>query len=62
MSQNLSYAAVVIGALRANFKENYHFPRFQRGSNIFQGEGVQLFPEGGGGTQLLIPYINPYNL
>ena len=31
-----------------NFKENYHFSRFQRGSNIFQG--VQLFPgEGGGG-------------
>ena len=28
-----------------NFKEIYHFSRFQRGSNIFQG-GVQLFPEG----------------
>ena len=35
-----------------NFKENYHFSRFQ---------GVQLFP-GGGGVQLLIPYRNPYNL
>ena len=29
------------------FKENYNFPRFQRGSNIFQG--VQLFPGVGGG-------------
>ena len=40
-----------------NFKEIYHFSRFQRGSNIFQGGsrwgGVQLFP--GGGVQLLIP-------
>ena len=27
-----------------NFKENYHFSRFLRGSNIFQGGGVQLFP------------------
>ena len=31
------------------FKENYYFSRFQRGSNIFQGGGVQLFPGGGGG-------------
>ena len=32
-----------------NFKENYHFPRFQMGSNIFQGGGggVQLYPVGG---------------
>ena len=29
-----------------NFEENYHFSRFQRGSNIFQGGGVQLFPRG----------------
>ena len=28
-----------------NFEENYHFSRFQRGSNIFQG-GVQHFPGG----------------
>ena len=28
------------------FEENYHFSRFKRGSNIFQG--VQLFPGGGG--------------
>ena len=32
-----------------NFKENYHFSRFQRRSNIFQGGGgVRLFPGGGG--------------
>ena len=31
-----------------NLEENYHFSRFQRGSNIFQG-GVELFPGGGGG-------------
>ena len=43
-----------------NFKEIYHFSRFQRGSNIFQGGGgVQPFP---GGLQLLIPYRNPCNL
>ena len=34
------------------FKENYHFSRFQRGSNIFQGGGVQLFP---GGSNCLFP-------
>ena len=42
-----------------NFKEIYHCSRFQRGSNIFQGGGVQFFP---GRVQLLIPYRNPYNL
>ena len=30
-----------------NFKENYHFSRFQRGSNIFQGGPT--FSSGGGG-------------
>ena len=39
-----------------NFEENYHFSRFQRGSNIFQGGGggggVQLFP---GGSNCLYP-------
>ena len=36
-----------------NFKEIYHFSRFQRGSNIFQGGGgVQLFP---GGSNCLFP-------
>ena len=39
-----------------NFKENYHFSRSQRGSNIFQGGGgVQLFPGGGGGSNCLFP-------
>ena len=42
-----------------NFKEIYHFSRFQRGSNIFQG-GSNFFQ--GGGVQLFIPYTNPYNL
>ena len=41
------------------FKENYHFSRFQRGSNIFQGGGGPTFSRG---VQLLIPYRNPYNL
>ena len=39
-----------------NFKEIYHFSRFQRGSNIFQGD--QLFPGvcgGGGGSNCLFP-------
>ena len=36
-----------------NFKEIFHFSRFQRGSNIFQGGGgVQLFP---GGSNSLFP-------
>ena len=47
-----------------NFKEIYHFSRFQRGSNIFQGGGGSNFFQkgGGGGVQLLIPYRDPYNL
>ena len=32
-----------------------------RGSNIFQGGGVQLFP-GGGGVPSAYFYRNPYNL
>ena len=39
-----------------NFKENYHFSRFLRGSNIFQGGGGLTFSRGGGGVQLLIPH------
>ena len=31
------------------FKENYNFLRFMRGSDIFQGRGVQNFSGGGGG-------------
>ena len=44
-----------------NFEEIYHFSRFQRASNIFQGGGGPTFTRGGG-VQLLIPYRNPYNL
>ena len=40
-----------------NFKEIYHFSRFQRGPTF--SRGFQLFPRG---VQLLIPYNNPYNL
>ena len=36
------------------FKEIYHFSRFQRGSNFFQG--------GGGGGPIAYSYRNPYNL
>ena len=39
-----------------NFKENYPFSRFLRGSNIFQGGGGDPTFSGGGGVQLLIPY------
>ena len=35
------------------FKENYTFPRFQRGSNIFQGGGSNFFQ--GGGSNRLFP-------
>ena len=35
-----------------NFKETFHFSRFERGSNIFQG--VQLIP-GEGGSNCLFP-------
>ena len=37
-----------------NFKEIYHFSRFQRGSNIFQGGGSNFF-QGGGGANSLFP-------
>ena len=46
-----------------NFKEIYHFSRFQRGLHFPGGGGVSnFFQGGGGGVQLLIPYRNPYNL
>ena len=35
-----------------NFKEIYHFLRFQRGSNIFQGGGSNFFQ---GGSNCLFP-------
>ena len=37
-----------------NFKEIYHFSRFQRGSNILQGGGSNFF-QGGGGSNSLFP-------
>ena len=42
--------------LRFFFKENYNFPRFQRGSNIFRGGGGsgQTLPGGGGGQSIRI--------
>ena len=42
-----------------NFKEIYHFSRFQRGQTFSRGRGSNFFQ---GGVQLLIPYRNPYNL
>ena len=38
-----------------NFKENYHFSRFQRGSNIFQGGGGGSNFFQGGGSNCLFP-------
>ena len=46
------------GSRSVNFKDIYHFSRFQRGSNIFQG-GPTFSRRG---VQLLILYRNPYNL
>ena len=36
------------------YRENYTFPRIQRGSNIFQGKGFSFFQGGGRGFQMLI--------
>ena len=36
-----------------NFKEKYHFSRFQRGSKFFHG-GPTLFPGRGGGSNCLL--------
>ena len=36
----------------ANFEENYHFSRFQRGSNISQPRGGPTFFQGGGSNCL----------
>ena len=41
-----------------NFKEIYHFSKFQRGSNIFRGGGGgggSNFSQGGGGSNCLFP-------
>ena len=44
-----------------DYRENYTFPRIQRGSNIFQGGGDPTFSRGGGGPNHNISR-NPYNL
>ena len=42
-----------------NFKEIYHFSRFQGGPTIsVGGGGAPTISKGGGGLQLLIPYID----
>ena len=43
----------VINLIYVFFKENYNFPRLQRGSNIFRGGGGggQTLPGGGGGGE-----------
>ena len=43
------------GSQLVNSKENYHFSRFQWGSNIFQGGGGLTFAGGGGGSNCLFP-------
>ena len=55
-SDNLFFSPqLILQSQMVNFKENYHFSRFLRGSNIFQG-GSNFFR--GGGFQLLIPIEN----
>ena len=49
---------LILQSQMVNFKENYRFSRFLRGSNIFQGEGGPTFSGRGGGFQLLIPIEN----
>ena len=62
-SGNVSFFFLVLSLFYSSkmvhFKEIYHFSRFQRGSNIFQG-GPTFSKGGGGGVQLLIPYRNPF--
>ena len=46
------------------FKENYNFPRFQRGLNIFPGGGGGgglTFSRGGGGSNCLFPIESHIN-
>ena len=44
------------------FKENYNFPRFQRGSNIFSRGGGPTFSRGGGGAIAYSLFDPIYNL
>ena len=46
-SDNVFLVLSLFYSQMVNFKETFHFSRFERGFNIFQG--VQLFPGGGGG-------------
>ena len=56
ISDNLFFSPqLILQSQMANFKENYHFSRFLRGSNIFQGGGGGSDFFQGGGFQLLIP-------
>ena len=45
---------LILQKANVNFKDNYQFSRFLRGSNIFQGGGDPTFS--GRGVKLLIPY------
>ena len=53
LTRFLAYFTVSQWFINGLFKENYSFPWFQRGSNIFQGGssfsrgGIQLFQGGG---------------
>ena len=49
---------LILQSQMVNFKENYHFSRFLRGSNIFQGGGGGPTFFRGGGFKLLIPIEN----
>ena len=43
-SDNLFFSPqLILQSQMVNFKENYHFSRFPRGSNIFQGGGGPTF-------------------
>ena len=43
---------LILQKSNGQFKKNYHFSRFQGGSNIFQGSN---FFQGGGGSNCLFP-------
>ena len=48
---------LILQSQMVNFKENYHFSRFPRGSTFFF-RGGPTFSGVGGGFQLLIPIEN----
>ena len=45
---------LILQSQKVNFKENYHFSMFLRGSNIFQGGGGPTFSEVGGSNCLFL--------